>query len=71
MVWSKVRNSRNATSAADFLEWQARASTFTYLTAFSPRNLNLGTPDGPEKVRARSVSADGRRARCRPSPIRS
>ncbi len=61
MVWSKVQNGRNSTSAADFLEWKARASTFEYLTAFSPRELNLGTPEGPEKVRARFVRADGYR----------
>jgi putative ABC transport system permease protein len=61
MVWSKVQNGRNIASAGDYLEWKSRASTFQYLEAFSPRVLNLGTPQGPEHVRARATTADGYR----------
>jgi len=61
MVWSKVRGGRNASSAGDYLEWKDRATAFQYLAAFTPRALNLGTPDGPEKVRARLTSSDGYR----------
>jgi putative ABC transport system permease protein len=61
MVWSKVQGGRNTSSAGDYLEWKERAAAFQYLAAFSPRNLNLGAADGPEKVRARRVTSDGYR----------
>jgi putative ABC transport system permease protein len=60
-VWSQARGQRAGTSPAEFREWKRQATSFQYLEAFWPRQLNLATPDAPERVRARQVSPDGYR----------
>lgn len=61
LVWSKIRGSRDGTSAGDYLEWKKQATSFQYLEPFLPRGFNLSTPEAPERVRARQVSPDGHR----------
>ena len=49
-------------SAAEYLEWKQRATSFQALEAFRPgRTLNLATGDVPEIVIARQVTPGGHR----------
>jgi len=61
LLWSKVRNSRDGTSPADYLEWKQQATSFQYLEPILPRGFNLSTPEAPERVRARQTSVEGYR----------
>jgi hypothetical protein len=60
-VWSQVGGKREGTSPADFRAWRQQATSFQYLEAFWPRQLNLASTEAPERVRARQVSPDGYR----------
>jgi putative ABC transport system permease protein len=60
MVWSMERNTRSRTSPAEYVEWK-QATSFQYLEPFWARQLNLATPEAPQRVRARQVSPDGHR----------
>jgi putative ABC transport system permease protein len=61
MVWSEVRENRDGTSPAEYLDWKRQATSFQYLEPFWPRYFNLATPEAPERVRARQTSPDGYR----------
>ena len=50
MVWSQVRGHRNPSAAVDFLEWQARSSSFQAMGAWAGASFNLGAGDHPEQV---------------------
>src|SRR5262244_2273473 len=52
IVWSKVRGARNSVSAADFLDWQQRSSSFQNMGAWSGASFNVSTDDRPEQVAA-------------------
>ena len=53
-------NAQDRASAAEYLEWKKRATSFQALEAVSPgRTLNLATPDAPEIVLARQVTPGG------------
>jgi putative ABC transport system permease protein len=52
MLWSQVEGDRNATSAADFVEWRRQASVFEDLNAWTGREVNLATRDRPEHLTA-------------------
>ena len=57
-----VRDSQSRASAAEYLEWKERATSFQSLEAFWPgRALNLATSDAPERVVARQVTPGGHR----------
>ena len=61
-----VGDVQDRVSAAEYLEWKKRATSFQALEAFRPgRTLNLATPDAPEVVVARQVTPGGRCASCR------
>jgi putative ABC transport system permease protein len=53
MVWSKMQGSRNAVSAADFLEWRRLNISFQDLNAQTERSFNVATRDQPEQMHGR------------------
>jgi len=53
MVWSKMQNSRNAVSAADFLEWKRQNISFQDLNAQTEGSFNVATRDQPEQMHGR------------------
>jgi putative ABC transport system permease protein len=56
-VTPMVGNVQDRASAAEYLEWKRRATSFQALEAFRPgRTLNLATGDAPEIVIARQVT---------------
>lgn len=61
LLWAKVRESKDRTSPADYLEWKQQAKSFQYLEPILPRGFNLSTPEAPERVRARQTSVEGYR----------
>src|SRR5262245_59368973 len=40
MVWSQSRGNSQRTPAADFVEWHERATSFEYLDAYLPHDVN-------------------------------
>lgn len=53
-------NAQDRASAAEYLEWKKRATSFQALEAFRPgRTLNLAIGDAPEIVIARQVTPGG------------
>ncbi len=55
-------NAQDRASAAEYLEWKKRATSFQALEAFRPgRTLNLAIGDAPEIVIARQVTPGGHR----------
>src|SRR5687767_11055204 len=53
-------NAQDRASAAEYLEWKKRATSFQALEAFRPgRTLNLASGDAPEIVIARQVTPGG------------
>src|SRR5918996_1989888 len=53
-------NAQDRASAAEYLEWKKRATSFQALEAFRPgRTLNLAIGDAPEVVIARQVTPGG------------
>ena len=60
-VWSQVGGRRSGTSPAEYREWKEQAVSFQFLEAWSTRELNLSTPEAPERVTARQVTPDGYR----------
>jgi predicted permease len=49
---------RSWTSPATFLDWQRRATSFRTLVAKTIEDVELGDHDGPERIRAATVSHD-------------
>ena len=61
-VTPMVGNAQDRASAAEYLEWKKRATSFQALEAFRPgRTLNLAIGDAPEIVIARQVTPGGHR----------
>ena len=59
-VTPMVGNAQDRASAAEYLEWKKRATSFQALEAFRPgRTLNLAIGDAPEIVIARQVTPGG------------
>ena len=59
-VTPMVGNAQDRASAAEYLEWKKRATSFQALEAFRPgRTLNLAIGDTPEIVTARQVTPGG------------
>ena len=59
-VTPMVGNAQDRASAAEYLEWKTRATSFQALEAFRPgRTLNLAIGDTPEIVTARQVTPGG------------
>jgi putative ABC transport system permease protein len=56
VLWSKV-DSRSLVSAADYLEWKRQNTAFQDMAAWTGENFNLATPDQPEMVAGRVVTA--------------
>src|SRR5437588_3411321 len=52
MVWSSTRDNRNSVSAADYLDWKQRSSSFQSLGAWAGAGFNLAGGDRPEQVAA-------------------
>src|SRR5215469_15444264 len=50
MVWSKVRGGRNSVSAADYLDWDRRSTSFQGIGAWTGISFNVATDDRPEQV---------------------
>jgi predicted permease len=50
MVWSRVRGGRNSVSAADYLEWGRRSTSFQGMGAWTGASFNVATNDRPEQV---------------------
>jgi predicted permease len=60
-VWSQARGRRDGTSPAEYREWKEQATSFQYLEAWWPREVNLASAEAPERVTARQVTPDGYR----------
>jgi predicted permease len=60
-VWSHVRGRRTGTSAPEYREWKQQATSFQYLESWSSSEVNLSTPEAPERVTARQATPDGYR----------
>src|SRR6266542_3222866 len=45
MVWSKVGPARNSVSAADYLEWKRRSTSFQDISAWTGASFNVATAD--------------------------
>ncbi len=59
-VTPMVGNAQDRASAAEYLEWKKRATSFQALEAFRPgRTLNLAIGDAPQIVIARQVTPGG------------
>lgn len=58
MVWSKVKGTRNQVSAADFLDWQRQAKSFSELAAFFEQGYNLSSSSEPEYIQGERVSTN-------------
>jgi predicted permease len=58
MVWSKVNQQRNSVSAADYLEWKRRSTSFQYLEAWSGGTFNVATAERPEQIQAGLMTAN-------------
>jgi putative ABC transport system permease protein len=52
MVWSRYHGFRNATAAADYLEWKRQATAFTEIEAWTGKSFNIATKDQPEYLQA-------------------
>jgi putative ABC transport system permease protein len=52
MVWSRIRDNRNSTSAGDFLDWKRQSTAFQSLNAWTGRAVNLASSERPEQVPA-------------------
>jgi hypothetical protein len=50
MVWSNVKGTRNAVSAADFLRWERENTIFQALNAWTGHDVILARADHPEQV---------------------
>lgn len=61
MVWSLKGRDYGRTPAADYLEFRERATSFEFLEVYRPRDVNVGLPEAPERMRTRQVSPDGHR----------
>src|ERR1700732_176626 len=53
MVWSKLRGSSNAISAADFIDWKRQSNAFQDLNAQTEGSFNVATSEQPENMEAR------------------
>jgi putative ABC transport system permease protein len=60
-VWSQVGGRRSGVSPAEYREWKEQATSFQFLDAWSTRELNLSSPEAPERVTVRQGSPDGYR----------
>src|SRR5678815_5967283 len=49
IVWSKARGGRNSVSAADFLSWRERSTSFQGLNAWNGISFNVATNERPEQ----------------------
>ncbi|HUQ69849.1 MAG TPA: ABC transporter permease, partial [Planctomycetaceae bacterium] len=52
MVWSRLRDNRNVTSAGDYLDWKGQSTVFQSLNAWTGRAVNLASSERPEQVPA-------------------
>lgn len=52
MVWSRIRDSRNVTSAGDYLDWKRQSTVFQGLSAWTRSAVNLASSERPEQVQA-------------------
>ena len=52
MVWSRIQDNRNVTSAADYLDWKGQSTAFQSLNAWTSRAVNLASSERPEQVPA-------------------
>lgn len=52
MVWSRIRDSRNVTSAGDYVDWKRQSTVFQSLSAWTNRAVNLASSERPEQVPA-------------------
>src|SRR5215469_16702081 len=57
MVWSKIQDNRNVTSAGDFTDWKDQATVFQDLNAWTGQNFNIATKDQPEYIEATAATA--------------
>src|ERR1041384_597485 len=58
MVWSQVKQGRNSSSVADYLEWKRRSTSFQYLEAWSGATFNVATAERPEQIQAALMTPD-------------
>ena len=58
MVWSKEKGDRNQVSAADFLDWQRQAKSFSELAAFFDQGYNLSSSSEPQFIQGQRVSTN-------------
>ncbi|HET6208103.1 MAG TPA: ABC transporter permease [Terracidiphilus sp.] len=56
MVWSKIQDFHNVTSAQDFLDWKSQSTVFQDLNAWSGGNFNLATKEEPEYLQGQSTT---------------
>jgi putative ABC transport system permease protein len=52
MVWSRIQDNRNSTSAGDYLDWKSQSTAFQGLNAWTGRGVNLASSERPEQVQA-------------------
>src|SRR6476660_6682964 len=50
MVWSQEKGNRASVSAADYLDWKQRNSSFQSMGAWAGASFNVGTNERPEQV---------------------
>ena len=50
MVWSQEKGNRVSVSAADYLDWKQRSSSFQSMGAWAGASFNVGTNERPEQV---------------------
>jgi putative ABC transport system permease protein len=50
VVWSKVADNRNVSSAGDYLDWQRENSAFQFMGTANNSNFNLATGERPERI---------------------
>jgi putative ABC transport system permease protein len=53
IVWSRIQNRRNGTSAGDFLEWRRQSTSFDTLQVWTGRQVSLSSSGPPELFQAR------------------
>lgn len=56
MIWSKAKGVRNQVAAADFLDWERQARSFSEVAAFVGRGYNLSSGSEPQYIQGERVS---------------
>jgi putative ABC transport system permease protein len=56
MVWAKIQDNHNGTSAGDFTDWKNQSKAFQDLNAWTGQSFNIATKDQPEYMDATSAT---------------